>query len=146
MLYFIYYSPHKFEYASAHIHKVFNTFGVYPTLISLTTLVLLFSISVCVLFCCYIVLQVILAYNSFLCVHFVGLAYIFGRYVIMGLLQLFYVASFPVIKVLLPTALGLFLALDHINILGEDARKKVNYVTPWTLQKETFFSFFSLSI
>ncbi|RDY09086.1 Protein PIN-LIKES 3, partial [Mucuna pruriens] len=39
---------------------------------------------------------------------------------------LFSVASFPVIKVLLVTALGLFLALDNISILGEDARKKVN--------------------
>ncbi|KAI4314682.1 hypothetical protein L6164_027569 [Bauhinia variegata] len=46
----------------------------------------------------------------------------------MGLLQLFLVASFPVIKVLLVTALGLFLALDHINILGEDARKLVNHI------------------
>ncbi|KAF1871996.1 hypothetical protein Lal_00012215 [Lupinus albus] len=46
----------------------------------------------------------------------------------MGFLQLFYVASLPVIKVLLVTAIGLFLALDHINILGEDARKKVNHI------------------
>ncbi|XP_061337678.1 protein PIN-LIKES 3-like [Gastrolobium bilobum] len=46
----------------------------------------------------------------------------------MGFLQLFCVASFPVIKVLLVTALGLFLALDHINILGEDARKNVNHI------------------
>ena len=63
----------------------------------------------------------------FLCV---GLAYIVARFVIMGFLQLFVVASFPVIKVLLVTALGLFLAVDKINILGEDARKKVNNVTP----------------
>ncbi|XP_027345036.1 protein PIN-LIKES 3-like isoform X2 [Abrus precatorius] len=44
----------------------------------------------------------------------------------MAFIQLFAVASFPVIKVLLLTALGLFLALDNISILGEDARKKVN--------------------
>ncbi|KAH1043811.1 hypothetical protein AAZX31_09G178300 [Glycine max] len=44
----------------------------------------------------------------------------------MGFIKLFSVASFPVIKVLLITALGLFLALDNISILGEDARKKVN--------------------
>ncbi|CAJ1942147.1 unnamed protein product [Sphenostylis stenocarpa] len=44
----------------------------------------------------------------------------------MGFLQLLSVASFPVIKVLLVTALGLFLALDNISILGDDARKIVN--------------------
>ncbi|ESW28264.1 hypothetical protein PHAVU_003G272300 [Phaseolus vulgaris] len=44
----------------------------------------------------------------------------------MGFLQLLSVASFPVIKVLLITAVGLFLALDDISILAEDARKKVN--------------------
>ncbi|KAK7360388.1 hypothetical protein VNO77_02378 [Canavalia gladiata] len=46
----------------------------------------------------------------------------------MGFMQLFAVASFPVIKVLLITALGLFLALDSVNILGEDARNKVNQI------------------
>ncbi|WVZ22835.1 hypothetical protein V8G54_001379 [Vigna mungo] len=45
---------------------------------------------------------------------------------IMGFLQLLSVASFPVIKVLLVTAVGLFLALDDVSLLGEDARKKVN--------------------
>ncbi|KAG4951913.1 hypothetical protein JHK85_045780 [Glycine max] len=44
----------------------------------------------------------------------------------MGFIQLLSVASFPVIKVLLVTAIGLFLALDDISILGEDSRKKVN--------------------
>jgi len=39
------------------------------------------------------------------------------------------VATFPVIKVLLITALGLFLALDGISILGADARKTTNQVT-----------------
>jgi len=47
----------------------------------------------------------------------------------MGFLNLFLVATFPVIKVLLITALGLFLALDGISILGNDARKIVNQVT-----------------
>jgi len=47
----------------------------------------------------------------------------------MGFLELLSVASFPVIKVLLITAVGLFLALDDISILGEDARKKANQVT-----------------
>ncbi|MED6131124.1 hypothetical protein PIB30_007096 [Stylosanthes scabra] len=46
----------------------------------------------------------------------------------MGFLELFSVASIPVIKVLLVTAIGLFLAVDQISILGEDARKKVNHL------------------
>ncbi|MED6171066.1 hypothetical protein PIB30_037182 [Stylosanthes scabra] len=37
------------------------------------------------------------------------------------------VASIPVLKVLLVTAIGLFLAVDQISILDEDARKKVNH-------------------
>ncbi|XP_020203338.1 protein PIN-LIKES 3 [Cajanus cajan] len=44
----------------------------------------------------------------------------------MGFIELLSVASFPVIKVLLITAIGLFLALDNVSILEEDARKKVN--------------------
>ncbi|GAU35534.1 hypothetical protein TSUD_155650 [Trifolium subterraneum] len=44
----------------------------------------------------------------------------------MGFIQLLYVASLPVIKVLLITALGLFLAIDYIDVLGADARNKVN--------------------
>ncbi|XP_043713491.1 protein PIN-LIKES 3-like isoform X1 [Telopea speciosissima] len=46
----------------------------------------------------------------------------------MGFLNLFIVASIPVLKVLLVTALGSFLALDSISILGEDARKHLNRV------------------
>ncbi|XP_058220490.1 protein PIN-LIKES 4-like isoform X2 [Rhododendron vialii] len=46
----------------------------------------------------------------------------------MKLLDLFVAASIPVIKVLLLTALGSFLALDHINILGEDTRKHMNSI------------------
>ncbi|KAL2348726.1 hypothetical protein Fmac_002726 [Flemingia macrophylla] len=46
----------------------------------------------------------------------------------MGLLDLFAVASMPVIKVLLITAVGLFLALDNVNLLGKDARIQVNHL------------------
>ncbi|XAR73651.1 hypothetical protein NMG60_11007691 [Bertholletia excelsa] len=46
----------------------------------------------------------------------------------MGLLDLFCVASMPVLKVLLITALGSFLALESTDILGEAARKHVNRV------------------
>uniref|UniRef100_A0A7N0UGN8 PIN-like protein n=1 Tax=Kalanchoe fedtschenkoi TaxID=63787 RepID=A0A7N0UGN8_KALFE len=46
----------------------------------------------------------------------------------MGLLDLFLVASMPVVKVLLITALGSFLALDSIGILGDVARKNLNTV------------------
>ncbi|XP_016201343.1 protein PIN-LIKES 3 [Arachis ipaensis] len=46
----------------------------------------------------------------------------------MGLLDLFYVASLPVIKVLLITAVGLFLALENVNLLGKDARIQVNHL------------------
>ncbi|KAI4325723.1 hypothetical protein MLD38_031097 [Melastoma candidum] len=44
----------------------------------------------------------------------------------MGFLDLFVVASIPILKVLLVTALGLYLALDTVDILGESARKHVN--------------------
>ncbi|XP_074308677.1 protein PIN-LIKES 3-like [Silene latifolia] len=46
----------------------------------------------------------------------------------MEILNLLYVASIPVIKVLLITALGLFLALDKVNILGQDPRKYLNQI------------------
>ncbi|XP_045813687.1 protein PIN-LIKES 3-like [Trifolium pratense] len=46
----------------------------------------------------------------------------------MGFLELFTVASFPVIKVLIVTAIGLFLALDNINLLGKDARNQTNHL------------------
>ncbi|GMP32267.1 hypothetical protein CsSME_00006103 [Camellia sinensis var. sinensis] len=46
----------------------------------------------------------------------------------MGLLDLFCVASMPVLKVLLITALGSFLTLDGIDVLGEDAMKHLNTV------------------
>ncbi|XP_050235425.1 protein PIN-LIKES 3-like isoform X2 [Mercurialis annua] len=46
----------------------------------------------------------------------------------MGVLDLFITSSIPVLKVLLITALGTFLALDHVDVLREDARKHVNNV------------------
>lgn len=46
----------------------------------------------------------------------------------MGFMQLLYVASLPVMKVLLISALGLFLAIDQVDVLGADARKRVNNV------------------
>ncbi|WRX09229.1 Membrane transport protein - like 3 [Theobroma cacao] len=46
----------------------------------------------------------------------------------MRFLDLFVVASMPVLKVLLLTALGSFLALDRIDVMGEDARKQLNNV------------------
>ncbi|XP_059291878.1 protein PIN-LIKES 3-like [Lycium ferocissimum] len=46
----------------------------------------------------------------------------------MGLLDLFIAASMPVLKVLLVTGLGLLLALDRIDLLGEDARKHLNNI------------------
>ncbi|KAF5747262.1 putative Auxin efflux carrier family protein [Tripterygium wilfordii] len=44
----------------------------------------------------------------------------------MGLLELFVAASIPVLKVLLITGLGTYLALDSVSILGDEARKHVN--------------------
>ncbi|WJX55980.1 hypothetical protein P8452_41688 [Trifolium repens] len=46
----------------------------------------------------------------------------------MGFLELFSVASFPVIKILIVTAIGLLLALDNINLLGKDARNQTNHL------------------
>ncbi|XP_052190709.1 protein PIN-LIKES 3-like [Diospyros lotus] len=46
----------------------------------------------------------------------------------MGLLDLLCAASMPVLKILLMTALGSFLALDGVDILGESARKHLNAV------------------
>lgn len=47
----------------------------------------------------------------------------------MGLLDLFVASSIPIAKVLLVTGLGSYLALDHVNILGDDARKHLNNIT-----------------
>ncbi|CAJ1930728.1 unnamed protein product [Sphenostylis stenocarpa] len=51
----------------------------------------------------------------------------------MGLVELLWVASMPVIKVLLITAVGLVLALDNINLLGKDARIQVNHIVHYVL-------------
>ena len=42
---------------------------------------------------------------------------------------MFVTASIPVLKVLLITALGSYLALDGVDILGEVTRKNVNTVS-----------------
>ena len=52
----------------------------------------------------------------------------------MGLLELFITASIPVLKTLLLTALGSYLALESVDILGEDARKHLNTVSCWFIQ------------
>ncbi|KAM0067876.1 putative membrane transport protein [Helianthus debilis subsp. tardiflorus] len=44
----------------------------------------------------------------------------------MGFLDLFRAASMPVLQVLIVTALGSFLALESINILGESTRRQLN--------------------
>jgi hypothetical protein len=51
----------------------------------------------------------------------------------MGLVDLFFVASTPVLKVLLLTLLGSFLALDRIDIMGENAMKQLNTVSHYFL-------------
>lgn len=47
----------------------------------------------------------------------------------MGFGDLFTAASMPVLKLLIVTALGSFLALDSIDILGQSTRKEVNNVS-----------------
>ncbi|XP_021759427.1 protein PIN-LIKES 3-like isoform X1 [Chenopodium quinoa] len=46
----------------------------------------------------------------------------------MSTINLFVMASMPILKVLLITAIGSFLALDRVDILGNDARKHLNKV------------------
>ncbi|KAH7566132.1 hypothetical protein JRO89_XS08G0100200 [Xanthoceras sorbifolium] len=47
----------------------------------------------------------------------------------MEILELFIASFIPVLKLLLVTAVGLFLALDRVDILGAEARKHLNNVT-----------------
>ncbi|KAL7154458.1 hypothetical protein ABFS83_03G003400 [Erythranthe nasuta] len=47
----------------------------------------------------------------------------------MGLVDLFIASTIPVLKVLLVTGLGSYLAFDHVAILGDDARKHLNNIT-----------------
>lgn len=56
----------------------------------------------------------------------------------MALLDLFVLASLPVVKVLLITAIGSVLALERIDILGENARHHLNKVRWYQ-----YFSFLS---
>ncbi|KAK7274031.1 hypothetical protein RIF29_15101 [Crotalaria pallida] len=51
----------------------------------------------------------------------------------MGLVDILIAASMPVLKVLLVTALGSYLALDRVDILGSDARKHLNIVAFYVL-------------
>ncbi|BBH02613.1 Auxin efflux carrier family protein [Prunus dulcis] len=44
--------------------------------------------------------------------------------------ELFITALIPVLKILFATLLGSYLALDRVNILGEDARKHLNTSCP----------------
>ncbi|KAK2650909.1 hypothetical protein Ddye_018398 [Dipteronia dyeriana] len=44
----------------------------------------------------------------------------------MEFLDLFFTALMPVLKVLLVTAVGLFLATERVNLLGENARQQLN--------------------
>ncbi|XP_021727656.1 protein PIN-LIKES 1-like [Chenopodium quinoa] len=46
----------------------------------------------------------------------------------MGFIHLLVVASLPVAKVLLVTAVGMFLALERIDLLGENARNHLNKI------------------
>ncbi|XP_030536012.1 protein PIN-LIKES 3-like isoform X2 [Rhodamnia argentea] len=46
----------------------------------------------------------------------------------MGFFDLLLVASMPVLKVLLVTALGLYLALENVDVMGESTRKQLNRV------------------
>lgn len=46
----------------------------------------------------------------------------------MQISDLFFVASMPVLKTLLLTTLGSFLALDKVDVMGENARKQLNSV------------------
>lgn len=54
--------------------------------------------------------------------------YFIGKKLNMGLLDLFTTSSISIVKLLLVIILGSFLALDCVDILGEDARKHLNRV------------------
>ncbi|CAA6661612.1 unnamed protein product [Spirodela intermedia] len=64
----------------------------------------------------------------------------------MGLLELFITASVPVLNVLILTAVGLFLALDRINILNEDARKHLNNIVYFVFSPALVFTNISRTI
>ncbi|XP_073286935.1 protein PIN-LIKES 3-like [Primulina huaijiensis] len=58
----------------------------------------------------------------------------------MGLLDLFIASSIPVMKVLLVTGLGSYLASDSGNILGDDARKHMNNVVFYVFNPALVYS------
>ncbi|XP_075516683.1 protein PIN-LIKES 3-like [Primulina tabacum] len=58
----------------------------------------------------------------------------------MGLLDLFIASSIPVLKVLLVTGLGSYLASDSSNILGDDARKHMNNVVFYVFNPALVYS------
>ena len=47
----------------------------------------------------------------------------------MGFLSLFVAALVPNLKVILVTGVGLFIALERIDLLGADARRYLNAVS-----------------
>ena len=60
----------------------------------------------------------------------------------MGFLDLLIVALMPVLKILIITAIGLFLATERINLLGANARQYLNNVSQNFLLFNFFFLFF----
>ncbi|KAI3409614.1 uncharacterized protein J3R85_019090 [Psidium guajava] len=64
----------------------------------------------------------------------------------MALLDLFVVALMPVLKVLLITALGSFLAISQVDILGEEARKHLNNIVFFVFNPALVFSYLAKSI
>ncbi|XP_073053244.1 protein PIN-LIKES 3-like [Primulina eburnea] len=58
----------------------------------------------------------------------------------MGLLDLFIASSIPMLKVLLVTGLGSYLASDSSNILGDDARKHMNNVVFYVFNPALVYS------
>ncbi|KAK2657708.1 hypothetical protein Ddye_010760 [Dipteronia dyeriana] len=64
----------------------------------------------------------------------------------MELLNLFLMAVMPVLKVLLITALGLFLALDPINLLGPDSRLSLNKIVFFVFSPSLILSNLSQTI
>ncbi|GLT89291.1 hypothetical protein SLE2022_072790 [Rubroshorea leprosula] len=58
----------------------------------------------------------------------------------MDFLDLFILALMPVLKVLLVTAVGLFLATDRVNLLGPDARSHLNSLVFYLFSPALIFS------
>ncbi|OMO62832.1 Auxin efflux carrier [Corchorus capsularis] len=64
----------------------------------------------------------------------------------MGFLDLFVVALVPVLKLLLVTGVGLFLALDQIDLLGPEARNYLNKIVFYVLSPALLVSNLAESI